>query len=119
MTAPLYHQDNQSMNHNQHRVSRLLLAAAMALPLAAFADEADGAPTMHADAGPPAGPEAVPGNAGPGMPPHFDGMRGGCDGAHENGFDGGRNRGRQWSGWRSRRPARRRSARRRPSAIRP
>src|SRR5471030_976174 len=83
MTAPLYHQDNESMNHNQHRVSRLLLAAAMALPLAALADEGDGAPTMHADAGPPCGPEAGPGHAGPGVPPpHFDGMR--------SGFDGGR-----------------------------
>ena len=73
------------------RVSRLLLAAAMALPLAALADEGDGAPTMHADAGPPCGPEAGPGHAGPGVPPpHFDGMRSGFDGGHENGFDGGR-----------------------------
>lgn len=69
------------MNQNKQRISRLLLAAAMALPLAALADEGDGAPAMHGDAGPPCGPEAGPGRAGPDMPPpHFDGMRGGPDG---------------------------------------
>src|SRR5471030_3306604 len=93
MTTPISHQDNESMNQNKQRVSRLLLAAAMALPLAALADEGDGAPSMHADAGPPCGPEAGPGHAGPAMPPHFDGMRGGFDGGHEGGFNGGRDGG--------------------------
>jgi len=82
------------MNQNKHRVSRLLLAAAMALPLAALADEGDGGPAMNGQAGPPCGPEAGPGYAVPGMPPpHFDAMRGGRDGGSEGGFNGGRHGG--------------------------
>jgi protein CpxP len=74
------------MNQNKQRVSSLLLAAVMALPLAALADDGEGAPPMRGDAGPPCGPEAGPGHAGPGMPgAHFDGMRGGPDGGPQGG----------------------------------